>query len=460
MRVIYFNLLTMFALVLALALPGHATRLAPSAPRPLDGFWKGPLKLPGGQLEVIFRLTQLSSGEYYATLDVPLQKVSRLAVIVATRADTVLMTSAEANSQYVGRLSADGTQLQGTWQQPGLRVPMTLTRTAPPPAAAAKPRLTPPYREEEVDFQNTQAQLPLGGMLTVPAGPGPFPAVALLGDASQQERNATVGGFSLPGQLADYLTRRGVVVLRFGSPRGAALRTTEERVADAQAALNYLRTRPEVDLAHLGLIGHGEGGNVALLAATRPLPPAFVACLAPYGLPGSAIALQQQEAMLRSLQTPADQIAPVLKRQESMFEIIKQTINNSQAQAILANMLRQNNSVLDLATAQASAAEMVSPTYRFFLRFDPAQSLAQVVCPVLLLYGSTDTSVNPDNNLAVLTKGLKANKAVTTRKLAGVNHLFQSDPSQWPIVGGEAQPVVSPAAADAIRAWVTGLATK
>lgn len=459
MRTIHLSFLSCLLLALAWAGPGRAAPPAPAAP-PLDGFWKGPLKLPGGQLEVIFRLTQLSSGEYFATLDVPLQKVSRLAVTVVTRADTVRMTSAEANSQYVGQLSADGTQLQGTWQQPGLRVPMTLTRTAPPPAPAARPRLTPPYREEEVGFQNTQAQLPLGGTLTVPAGPGPFPTVALLADAGQQERNATVGGFSPLGQLADYLTRRGVAVLRFGSPSGAAPRTTEERVADAQAALNYLRTRPEVDLAHLGLVGHGEGGNVALLAATQPLPPAFVACLAPYGLPGSTVALQQQETLLRSLQTPADQITAALKRQGSMFEIINQTINNSQAQAIIANMLRQNNSALDQATAQSSAAEMVAPTYRFFLKFDPVATLPLVACPVLLLYGSADTSVNPDNNLAALTKALKANKAVTTRKLPGVNHLFQADPSQWPIVGGEAQPVFAPAAADAIRAWVVAQAGK
>ena len=80
------------------------------------------------------------------------------------------------------------------------------------------------------------------------------------------------------GLLADYLTRRGVAVLRFddrgvGKSGGTPAVTTADLVSDAQAGLNYLRTRPEIDLSHLGLVGHGEGGNVALLAAAQPLAP-------------------------------------------------------------------------------------------------------------------------------------------------------------------------------------------
>lgn len=422
--------------------------------------------MPGGQLEVIFRLVKLTSGDYFATLDVPLQRVSHLAVTVATRADTVTLTAAEANCSFIGRLAASGSELRGTWQQPGFQVPLTLTRSAAAPVEVAPgARLTPPYREENVTFGNATANLQLAGTLTVPAGPGPFPAVVLLSDAGSQDRNGTVGDFAPLGRLADFLTRRGVAVLRFddrgtGQSTGAAPATTTELVSDAQAALTFLRTRPELDLARLGLLGHGEGGNVALLAATQALPPAFVIGLAPYGLTGKEIALQQQEATLRALQTPADQLAATLKRQQSMLEIIKQTIDNGQAQAIVANMLKQSNSALDNATAQASAAEMVTSRYRYFLAFNPLAELSKVTCPVLLLGGTADGTLNTDDNLNALIKGLKANKAVTTRKLPGVNHLFQPDPSQWPIVSGERRPTLSPVAEEAIRAWIMDPAGK
>jgi len=84
-RTIFYGFLV---LLLTFALPGQGA--GHPVGTPLDGYWKGPLKLPGGQLEVIFRLVKLSSGEYFATLDVPMQKVSRLAVTVTTRADTVV----------------------------------------------------------------------------------------------------------------------------------------------------------------------------------------------------------------------------------------------------------------------------------------------------------------------------------------------------------------------------------
>jgi pimeloyl-ACP methyl ester carboxylesterase len=444
------------------ALPAKAVAEAPPS---LDGLWKGQLKVPGGQLEVIFRFVKLTGGEYFATLDVPLQKVSRMAVKVDIKGDTVNLNAEEANSRFSGRVSADGKQMTGIWQQPGYKVPLTLTFSALPAPTAKNVRLTPPYREEEVAFSNLPANLRLGGMLTIPAGPGPFPAVVLLSDAGSQDRDGTVGEFAPLGMLADYLTRRGVAVLRFddrgvGKSGGTAAATTIDLVTDAQAGLNFLRTRPEIDLAHLGLIGHGEGGNVALLAATQPLPPAFVVTLAAYGLPGQDLAVQQQATALRAVGTAAAQVEAATKRQQAMFEIIRQTPDNAQAQAIVANMLKQNNASMDNAAAQTSAAEMTSTRYRYFLAFNPAEKLTAVRCPVLLLNGAADLSVAAEPNLDALTRGLKLNKNVTAKKLPGVNHLFQPDPTQWPVVNGQPQPNFSPVAQEAIREWIVLQAKK
>ncbi|MBF9221501.1 alpha/beta hydrolase family protein [Hymenobacter ruricola] len=426
---------------------------------PLDGLWKGPLKVPGGQLEVIFRFVKLTGGEYFATLDVPLQKVSRMAVKTELKGDTVRLFAEEAATRFTGRISADGKQMVGTWQSPGFKVPMTLTFSALPALNDKKARLTPPYREEEATFSNLAINTRLGGMLTIPAGPGPFPAVVLLSDAGPHDRDGTVGDFAPLGLLADYLTRRGVAVLRFddrgvGKSGGTPAITTADLVSDAQAGLNYLRTRPEIDLAHLGLVGHGEGGNVALLAAAQPLPPAFVVALAPYGLPGRDIVVQQQATTLRTLGTENPQIEAATKRQLAMLEIIRQTTDNAQAQAIVANMLKQNNAAIDNATAQSSAAEMTSPRYRYFLAFNPVEKLSAVNCPVLLLNGTSDLTINADANLNALKSGLSKNKALTIKKLQGVNHLFQPDQSKWPVINGQPQPNFSPEAQETIREWI------
>jgi uncharacterized protein len=448
-------------LALVLWVAASAATAAPS----LDGLWKGPLMMPGGQLEVIFRLVSLTDGTYFATMDVPLQKVSRMSVKVDVRGDTVVFAAEEAGSRFIGRVASGGKQVEGTWQQPGFQVPLTLSYAAPAISTAPKARLTPPYREEEVTYSNVPVNLRLGGLLTVPAGPGPFPAVVLMSDAGPHNRDATVGEYNLLGSLADYLTRRGVAVLRFddrgvGSSTGDfALATTAELVSDVQAGLNYLRTRPEVELSKIGVIGHGEGANVALLSATQPLPPAFVVSMAGYGVPGSTLAIQQQAALLRSLGTEAAQVEAATKRQQAMLEIVRQTPDESQARAIVANMLRQNNTAIDAAAAQASAAELTSFRYRYFLGFDPLEHMAEVKCPVLLLNGTTDLYVSADANMGGLAKALKGNRDVTTKKLPGVNHLFQPNQSEWPIVNGQPHETFSPAAQETIRAWIVAHTT-
>jgi alpha-beta hydrolase superfamily lysophospholipase len=466
-----FRLLGSFLIALVLSVPAWAGRqpvlvaTAPADAPPLDGLWKGQLKVPGGQLEYIFRFVKLTGGEYFCTLDVPLQKVSHMAVKAEVKGDTVRMFAEEANGRFIGRITPDGKQMAGVWQVPGYKAPLVLTFSALPAMNAKNVRLTPPYREEEATFSNLTVNFRLSGMLTIPAGPGPFPAVVLLSDSGPQDRDGTVGDFATLGLLADYLTRRGVAVLRFddrgvGKSEGTPALTTLDLVSDAQAGMNFLRTRPEIDLSHLGLIGHGEGGNVALLAAAQPLPPAFVVALSAYGLPGRDIVVQQQATTLRTLGTDNAQIEAATKRQQAMLEIIRQTTDNSQAQAIVANMLKQNNAAIDNATAQASAAEMTSARYRYFLAFNPVEKLTAVNCPVLLLNGISDLTINADANLNALTKGLKLNKSVTVKKLVGVNHLYQSDPAKWPIVNGQQQPNFSPEAQETIREWILAQAKK
>jgi hypothetical protein len=162
---------------------------------------------------------------------------------------------------------------------------------------------------------------------------------------------------------------------------------------------------------------------------------------------------------LRTLGTDNAQIEAATKRQQAMLEIIRQTTDNSQAQAIVANMLKQNNAAIDNVSAQASAAEMTSPRYRYFLAFNPVEKLASVKCPVLLLNGLSDLTINADANIGALSEGLKISaqgqkKNVTTKKLVGVNHLYQPDPSKWPIINGQPQPNFSPEAQEIIREWI------
>jgi pimeloyl-ACP methyl ester carboxylesterase len=494
----------------AQAVPGAATGTAPLEGG-LAGAWKGPLAIPGGSLPIQLNIVQPAPNKFTASLDLPAKRLSRLPMALTFRGDTLVFYSATADCRFVC-VQVAGPELRGIWTQPGLRVPLALRRSsgketaASPAAATASSAELTTYHTEPVKLVSQPGDVPLAGTLSIPDGRGPFPAAVLLSDMGGHDRDARQGDYRLFAGMAAALARQGIAVLRLddrgvGQSGGSSTQATAaDLVRDAQTALSYLRQRPTLDPARAGFIGHGEGGNVALLAAAQPVPPAFVVTLAASGLVGLELLASQPEpvanpadtaragaarrqawaevvgkaAQLRASGSNAAQVETYLAQQRlkikseerrqaeatlkfrrSMFEIVRQTANDDQAQAIVVNMLRQRYPDQDAALARARAAQFTTPWYRYYLRFDPQPALADVQCPVLLLQGTDDAEVNATANLAALEKGLRNNKRVTTRRLPGVNHWFQTPKSeQLAAADGSVDPVISPLMLDAVRDWV------
>ncbi|UOQ73836.1 alpha/beta hydrolase family protein [Hymenobacter cellulosilyticus] len=431
-------------------------------PTPLSGQWKGPLKVPGGSLELIITIVPLTGGTYYAALDVPKQKVSRMPVDMSLTDNDVLLKIEQAGSRFTGKLSKDRKSMTGTWEQPGLKEEVKFVQDAAPVVSAPVFKPAQPYKTEQVIITNDKTDLCLGATITMPNGNGPFPAVVLVSDSGPQDRDAAQQeDYRMFAILADYLARHGMAVLRYddrgvGKSGGKyAAATTADQMTDAETAMNYLRTRPRIDKKNVGMIGHGEGANIALLAATEPKGPDFVVSLAGYGLPGRDILRRQQVEIMRMIGGNATQVDAALKLHDKMINIIRQTPNSNQARGKLAAMIRMNNVDIDPNMARARAAQLTSPWYRYYLDFDPKLKLPAVKCPVLALNGVEDLQVAATKNLAILSKGLKAggNRRVKTYKLAGVNHAFQPDEAEWPLVNGEQQPTFSPKALALMQDW-------
>lgn len=368
-----------------------------------------------------------------------------------------------------------------------------------------------PYKTEEVrvgSLSSPNSEIGLGGRLSIPLGAGPFPAVVLLADGSKSERVEST--YDLLDELADYLTRQGLAVLRLdgrGTGRSVAIPAPNSRaelVADAQSALTFLRAHAGIDPLRVGLLGHGDGANVALQVAAVAPTPAFLVALGAAGVNGQELLARQtslvnqpgepdtaqlawdrKEMQLMTLArreakkqlaagTPAQQVQvrvaqeqmrlntearkrsdALYKRQYAMLEIIRQTADNAQAQAIAANMLKQLYPGLPSATAQKRAAQLTSPWYRSLLAYNPQTDLSKVSCPTLLLHGTADAQVLMAANLPLLEKGLKANKRVNSQKLEGLNHDFLAPASAQALAAGTDQrPTASTDALEAIREWV------
>jgi hypothetical protein len=105
---------------------------------------------------------------------------------------------------------------------------------------------------------------------------------------------------------------------------------------------------------------------------------------------------------------------------------------------------------------QAALGVLVSPWYRYFLRYDPAPALRATRVPVLALNGSLDLQVPADENLAGIQQALRAagNRDVTVEKLPGLNHLFQTATTGAPSEYGEIEETMAPVVLERVTAWI------
>ena len=247
-----------------------------SAQTTIVGDWTGALNAGGAVLHLAVHIAKTDQG-FTGTLDSIDQGARGIPIASVVFADTKrTLRVAAVGGLYEGTLNADGTVIDGAWSQNGGSAPLVLTRGA---AAELKRPQNPvkpyPYRDEDVTYENTSAGITLAATLTIPAGPGPFPAVLLITGSGAQDRDESLAGHRPFLVLADYLTRRGIAVLRaddrgFGKSGGNfAAATTADFATDAEAGVAYLRTRREVDAKKIGVIGHSEGGVIAPMVAAR-----------------------------------------------------------------------------------------------------------------------------------------------------------------------------------------------
>jgi pimeloyl-ACP methyl ester carboxylesterase len=264
--------------------------------------------------------------------------------------------------------------------------------------------------------------------------------------------------------LADYLTRRGIAVLRFddrgvGKSGGTLAGTTSlDYAADAQAAMAWLRARPEVKKNKVGLVGHSQGGTSAIEAAGQPLGPNMLVLLAAPGLPGNELIVQQVLAMARLQTADSVQLAYIERAQRQVVATVEQNPDNTQAHNKLLALLNQGGATdpAALARMEAQISQATSPSYRHLLADRPATTLPKVHCPVLALGGSKDAQVPAAPNLAAIKQGLQSsgNRDVTTQVLPGLNHLFQNAPTGSPSEYGIIEETFAPAALQLIGDWL------
>jgi pimeloyl-ACP methyl ester carboxylesterase len=283
------------------------------------------------------------------------------------------------------------------------RVPFdaALLPTANAPDYSAPPGA--PYAAEDVRVA-VEPGVVLAGTLTLPRrAHGRVPAVVTVSGSGPQDRDcfADIGGGWWPfRQLAETLAEQGIAVLRFddrgvGASTGDYASGTELTVAaDVNAALRFLRSRPEIDPARLTVLGHSEGARVAMLVGAGDTTLAGLVLLSGAANPRAA-------ARAQVLWIADHGPNPGAVRRDSLLALVD----------------RQMDSLA--ATAR-----------REVYRWDALALARRIRAPVAIFHGATDRQVPADqaDSLAVVFRRA-GNANVTVRVFPDLNHLLVHDPS-------------------------------
>lgn len=376
------------------------------------GAWTGKLKVSGVELALIFNI-----GEESATLDVPDQGAKDIPVEVSRDAVGGITLNVPAiNASFKGLWA--GKVIAGTFTQHGMSFPMTLTPGAPVVRRPQTPVGPFPYATEEVSFTNGDAVLK--GTLTLPDNcDRKTPVLIMVTGSGLQNRDEEMFSHKPFAVIADAFARAGIATLRyddrgFGESTGdVVLCTTEDLKNDALAGVKLLRDRFE----RVGVIGHSEGGTIALmLAGERQVD--FAVSLAGMIVSGAETLLAQNRRAFESAGLPESEV-------EAFARLLSDTFTAIRTRAPLPSA--DNYDITDALRKNYAAAlpSFRTPYMEFFLGLDLSASLSGITCPVMALNGTKDTQVQCDRNIAALEAGLPSNSRSVIRAEDGLNHLFQ-----------------------------------
>lgn len=385
------KLLLKFLTVLGALLTLGTLAYAQAKTAPLPGDWSGSLNVSGTTLHLVCHFTPKPDGTFGGTFDSLDQGAMGLPFsAVAVTGRTVHLEAVSLGASFDGTLDAADRKLTGHWMQGGGSLPLTLTRTDHVAGLdrPQEPHPPFPYTSADVTFPGGASGVTLAGTLTTPPGAGPFPAVVLIAGSGRVDRDETAFGHKIFLLLADTLTRRGVAVLRYDkrgvekSTGSYALATTVNFAADANAAVNFLKTQSAIDPKRIGLLGHSEGGVIApLVASQHPADIVFVVLLAGPGMKGEKILLAQQVLTGKAEGVSDADIKENAVASKKLFDLAAQeppAVVQAKAQKIILAALtpKEKKEVGDpVQFAQKQSRTLVSPWFRYFLTYDPAPAL-------------------------------------------------------------------------------------
>ena len=376
-----------------------------------EGSWSGKLDTGNRKLTLVFHL----DGDE-PSMDCPDQAAMGIPIQVertATGGISIKIPMLGASYEGMWMLK----QIAGTFTQNGAALPLTLSPEVPlrRPQNPVGPF---PYTQEDVAFDNGDAHLE--GTLVLPEGwSRATPVLVMVTGSGQKNRDEEIYEHRPFAVIADVLGRAGIATLRYddrgvGGSTGEVMNaTTIDFKDDALAGIKLLRERFD----KVGVIGHSEGGTIALMLAAEGEAD-FIVSLAGVAISGIETAVLQSRQALEDAGYGKDDIDTYCKAVAEACEVRVHGGRMPFADDLnLPDELKQNY--------LAFIRSIQVPWMIKFLSLDMRTLLGDISCPVLALNGTKDIQVHCESNLGALREGLPASPKNRIIAVEGVNHLFQ-----------------------------------
>ena len=263
--------------------------------------------------------------------------------------------------------------------------------------------------------ENTR--FPLKGMLTLPDGDGPFPAVVLVHGSGSSNMDEKVGKLTPFKDLALGLAARGIASIRYHKrsyshglkmllDKKNLITVREETIEDALLAAQLLRADQRIDPDSVFLAGHSMGAMLAPRIECEGGDFRGLILLAGSPRRLEEILLEQTEEAMAGVPAYAGKLA------EKQLEKLRKTFDG----------------LYELTDEEAKQKKVGGGTTLYYFKDmgqpTVAQWLEKTRKPMLILQGQRDVQVKADVDFAMYRQLLGERENVTFRLYPGLNHAF------------------------------------
>jgi pimeloyl-ACP methyl ester carboxylesterase len=276
-------------------------------------------------------------------------------------------------------------------------------------------------KREDVSFSNSGVHL--AGTLICPMSSGRHPAIVLVPASGAEDRE-----YLLP--FAHFLVRHGMAVLGYdkrgvgGSTGDWRTESFDDLASDARAAIEFLKTRRDIDASQIGMLGWSQAGWVMPLAVAKEKDTAFVISISGAGVSPAETTLDEARGELKAAGRRPEVIEQITELMKLKYDFARTGQGWNEYTAARDKLVAKFGNAPD--GFPSSPDDPYWKSIRALYFYDPAPSLRELRVPVLALFGELDDNIVAEKNQKAWDSALRTggNRDYTLRTLPGTDHMM------------------------------------